>query len=93
MDNRRTLAPWKPAICILGVALILAFSLHVLAGPAASGGRPQHGTCCSLLIENYCPPCLGVWICADPEKRSTCSCICGPIAEQYGCPWTIVWCE
>lgn len=93
MSDRRGIARWKLLTLAVGLALVLGFSLHALARPAAYGGRPEHGGCCSKLIENYCPPCLGVWICAEPDRRSTCSCVCGPIAEDYGCPWTIVWCE
>lgn len=93
MSARGAGTAWKRVAFAALLVLVLGFSLHALARPAQSGGRPEHGSCCSRLIEPYCPPCLGVWICAEPEQRSSCSCVCGAVAEEYGCPWVVVWCE
>jgi hypothetical protein len=91
MRSRGTLARWSAVSVVLCATIALGLSMYTLADPMRKGAR-EVGDCCTRPAEDNCSSCKGVWLCAEPGQPKSCSCVCSPIADDYGCPWTDRYC-
>ena len=92
MKKRARLARWSALGVVLVVMFALGFSAFTLAGGAKKGAM-QIGDCCLKPADGDCSSCYGVWLCGNPERPGTCSCVCTPAAADYGCGWTYPVCR